>query len=229
MLTFQKKNYNPAEEITLHTWKVTRHKAVIAGSLLGSTSPETKGAQKKAVTYHFGAMKECGRRSDSGSKTDCCLMLRLWSWICMALQLSIKLIHLHKQLFSSCPRFHSEWIGLPSGICLLGPVLLLRMAFNCSFFVSPLPPSFFTSMVVGGSGIPLCPKSPACPTMAAPFLLSTGHSSNRCVEKEPHKGKQNHSDFLWLRKKVRWQQSSFRVPFSEVTATSILQCHFILV
>lgn len=52
---------------------------------------------------------------------------------------------------------------------LIRPDLLLRTAFNCSFLISPLPPSFLTSMVVGGSGIPLWPKSPAHPIMASPF------------------------------------------------------------
>lgn len=157
---------DPAEEITLHPWEVTRHEEVAAGSPMGGKNPGNRRSSEKNRNLSLGDSERMHRRSDS--KTDCCWMLRLGSWIGVALRFSVKLIHSHQQLFRSRPRFHSELTGLAPAY---SAAVLLRMASHCSFLVSPEPPRFWTAIVVGGSGIPLCPKSPAGPTMASPFPL----------------------------------------------------------
>jgi hypothetical protein len=49
--------------------------------------------------------------------------------------------------------------------------------------------------------------------MASSSPSITCHSDNQCVEKKLHKRKQNHSDFLWLKKKKNLLAAIFSQSF----------------
>lgn len=86
---------------------------------------ELKEPRRKHVTSRW-SRKNSRRSYHLGLKNDCYLILRLETWMGVALHFSIKFIHSLWQLFSSCPRFHSDLIELPVSICLLGLISCLE-------------------------------------------------------------------------------------------------------
>lgn len=133
MLTFQKKIYNPAEEITLHAWRVTRHKEVIAGSLMGGTNPENQRAPEQNSDISLWGYERMHEEVWFGLEDRLLFDAEVVKLDLCGIIIVYKINSFTQTAFLFLPQipFWIDWTSIWH--LLIRPDLLLRMAFNCSF------------------------------------------------------------------------------------------------